>query len=297
MGRPQTARHGMRAAGSSAAPHPGDSERRHICAMRETRRWLGVGCRSWHVAPRARAEEKWPLDGAVRFGTTRDDNNQRGTARAFSKLECCASSLVTTSAEMPAPHDMRRWLGVGGCSWHVTPRARTVGERPLTGAVSFYRARADHNQRGTARAQQQARVLRPISSDSERRDTQRWLGIGGRSWHVTPRARIEGERPLAGAVSLSGVSRPHPARRGARAQHARVLRHIPATASASAAAPLETQNDGFALEGAAGTSHHKRAPKERGLWTAQCALVPRGTTTTSAARRERSASSSAAPHP
>ena len=168
MGRPQTAWHGVRAAGSSAAPHPGDSERRLICAMRETRRWLGVGCRSWHAAPRARAEGKRPLDGAVRFGTAWVDHNQRGTARAFSKLECCASSLVTASAGMPAPHDMRRWFGVGGCSWHVTPRGRTVGERPLIGAVPFCRLWTVYNQRrmGSARSKLECYASSPVTASA-----------------------------------------------------------------------------------------------------------------------------------
>ena len=106
-------------------------------------------------------------------------------------------------------------------------------------------------------------------------DMRRWLGVRDSSWHVTPQARAEGERPLAGAVSLLGVSQPHPSRRGARVQNARVLRLIPATASAGTPAPRETQDDGLALEAAACTMHHERAPKERGLWTAQCAFVPR----------------------
>ena len=32
------------------------------------------------------------------------------------------------------------------------------------------------------------------------RETQRWLGVGDRSWHVASRSRVEGERPLAGAA-------------------------------------------------------------------------------------------------
>ena len=53
------------------------------------------------------------------------------------KLECCASSPETASAGASAPRDKRRWLGVGGCSWHVAPRARAEGERPLASAMSF----------------------------------------------------------------------------------------------------------------------------------------------------------------
>ena len=76
-----------------------------------------------------------------------------------------------------------------------------------------------------------------------------------------------------------------------------MLRLIPATASEGAPAPCEKRGAGLALKAAASTSHHERAPKERGRWTAQRAFVPHGPTTTSAARRERSASSSTAPFP
>ena len=104
MSRPQPACQGARVADSSAAPHPSESERRRTSAARETRRCLGVGGRSWHVAPQGHAEGKRPLNGTVRLCTTRDDdNNQRSTARAFRKLECYASSLVTASAGMHAP--------------------------------------------------------------------------------------------------------------------------------------------------------------------------------------------------
>ena len=170
MSRPQAACQGARVADSSAAPHPSESERRRTSAARETRRCLGVGGRSWHVAPRGHAEGKRPLDGAVRLCSARDDNSQRGTARAFRKLECYASSLVTASAGMHAPRrGTWRWVGVGGCSSYVTPRARAIRERPLAEAVPFCSVtnRLQPAQHG-ARAQQ-ARVLRLIPSDSERR--------------------------------------------------------------------------------------------------------------------------------
>ena len=150
ISRPQPARHGPRAAGSSAAPRSSDSKRRHTCAARETRHKLVAGGRSWYVAPRAHAERKRPLNGTVRFGAERDDNNQRSMARTFSKLECCASSLVTASAGVLAPHGTGRWFGVAGCSWLVTPRARIVRERPLAGSVHFRRLRTVYDQRRMA---------------------------------------------------------------------------------------------------------------------------------------------------
>jgi hypothetical protein len=153
MSRPQPACQGARVADSSAAPHPSESERRRTSAARETRRCLGVGGRSWHVAPRGHAEGKRPLNGTVRLCTARDDNSQRGTARAFSKLECYASSLVTASAGMHAPRrGTWRWVGVGGCSSYVTPRARAIRERPLAEAVPFCRLRTAYGQRSMARA-------------------------------------------------------------------------------------------------------------------------------------------------
>ena len=88
----------------------------------------------------------------MRFDTTRGDYNQRGMARTFSKLECCASSLVTASAGMQAPHGTWRWFGVGGCSSNVTPRARTVRERPLAEAVPFCTLQIAYGQRRMARA-------------------------------------------------------------------------------------------------------------------------------------------------
>ena len=69
-------------------------------APRYSANWLGVGGRSWHVAPRVSTEGERPLAGvALSHRAWVDDNYiQRGTARAHSKLECCASSLVTATA-------------------------------------------------------------------------------------------------------------------------------------------------------------------------------------------------------
>ena len=195
MSRPQAACQGARVADSSAAPHPSESERRRTSAARETRRCLGVGGRSWHVAPRGHAEGKRPLNGTVRLCIARDDNSQRGTARAFRKLECYASSLVTASAGMHAPRrGTWRWFGVGGCSSYVTPRARAVRERPLAEAVPFCRLRTAYGQRSMARQRSKleccaSSLVTASAGMPAPHNTWRWFGVGGFSWHVTPRAR------------------------------------------------------------------------------------------------------------
>ena len=166
---------------------------------------LCVGGRTWHIAPRPRAEGERPLAGAVPFHMSRTDHNQRGTARARSKLAYCASSreIASAAAHARVPRESR--LCVGGRSWHVIPRPRAEGERPLAGAVHLHIARTDHNQRGTARARSKLACCassREIASAVARARVphESWLCIGGRSWHVAPRLRVERERDLAGAV-------------------------------------------------------------------------------------------------
>ena len=86
-----------------------------------------------------------------------------------SKLECCASTPEIASAGAHAPRDKRRWLGVGGRSWHVTSQAPATGERLLASAVLFERAQTDHNQRGMARTcKPQWTVKRPIGPPQPR---------------------------------------------------------------------------------------------------------------------------------
>ena len=186
-------------ASSSAAPPPRDSERRRA-ALRDTRRWLGVGGRSWHVAPRPRAEEERPLAGAV---PSRHEPTTTSAARRAREASSRAAPPPQRQRAQARLRCVTRGAGLvleaaAGTSHH----GRAPKERGLSPAQRLSKAWADHNQRGTARAQQ-ARVLRLLSRDSERRraalrDTRRWLGVGGRSWHVAPRPRAEGERPLAG---------------------------------------------------------------------------------------------------
>ena len=52
-------------------------------------------------------------------------------------------------------------------------------------------------------------------------------------------------------------------------------------------APARATQTGKIWVATAGTAHHSRAPKKRGLSLVQCPLVVRGSTTTSAAQRAR----------
>ena len=69
-----------------------------------------------------------PLAGTPPFYEVISEHNQRATARARSKLACCASSPETEQ------------------------RARAEGSRPLANVSPFYEVPSEHNQRGTARA-------------------------------------------------------------------------------------------------------------------------------------------------
>ena len=130
--------------------------------------------------------------------------------RARSKLACSASSRETAGAVARSLVPRESRLILGDRSWHVTPRPRAEGERPLAGAVPFCGARNDHNQRGTAHARSKlaccASSRETASSVSRlRAPRESRLVIGGRSWRVAPRPRAEGERPLASAVALPGT--------------------------------------------------------------------------------------------
>ena len=88
----------------------------------------------------------------------------------------------------------------------------------LVGLTSFYHVLADRSQRGIARARRilKACVLRLLFRDSERRrtavplDTRRWPDTGGHSWHVAPRPRAKGEKPLSGALPFSNYGHDSP---------------------------------------------------------------------------------------
>ena len=267
-----------RAASSSAAPPPKRQRapRRLRVRTRQPAWQLEAAAGASHHG--AHAEGERPLDrrSALLTGIGRPQPARHGAraqqARVLRLLPrdseqratCCVTRGAVLALEAAA-----------GTSHH---EARAEGERPLAGAVLLFRARADHNQRGTARASASSSAAPPpqrqrAHAHAPRRGTRRWLGVGGRSWHVAPRARAEGERPLAGAVSF--------------------YRHRPPTTSAarraraasSSAAPPPQRQRAQARRAARGTrrwlgvggrSLHvapRRAPKERGLSPAQCRFV------------------------
>ena len=128
-----------------------DTESAGTSALSDTRRWLGDGGRSWRISPRPHAEGEMPLAGAALFYEAFSEDYQRATARALSKLACCASTPETESAGALALSETRRWLGAGGRSWLVAPRPHVEGEMPLAGTAPFYEVSSEHNKRATAR--------------------------------------------------------------------------------------------------------------------------------------------------
>ena len=150
-------------------------------APRDTRRWLGALRWKPRLARRItgtyrrRDASRWL--GAICQLMSRPEPARPTRHRERSKLECCASSLVTASAGMPAPHDAQRCFGVGCRSWHVAPRgARRRKEASGQRSALLYRMGRPQPARHGAGVQQ-ARVLRLIFSDSERRN-------GCAAWHA-----------------------------------------------------------------------------------------------------------------
>ena len=111
-----------------------------------------MGGRSWHVAPWPRAEGERSLAGSAPLPSAWRDNRQCGKVRARKKLACCASSRETASAVTRPRVPRENQLILGGHSWHVAPRQRAEGERPLAGAVPLLSAWTAHDQRSTAHA-------------------------------------------------------------------------------------------------------------------------------------------------
>ena len=72
--------------------------------------------RTWYVTPRPHAEGERPVEGAIPYPSALTDHNQTGTARACSKLACCASSRETASAVARSHVPREQQLILGGLS-------------------------------------------------------------------------------------------------------------------------------------------------------------------------------------
>jgi len=113
----QPSRHGARSKQAQVLPlFSQETVSAGAPALRDTPRWLGAGGRSWHVVPRLRAEKERPLAGAAPFGREWADQDQRSTAHARSKVECCASFPETASIS-----SMRR-ARHAALAWRRTPQ-------------------------------------------------------------------------------------------------------------------------------------------------------------------------------
>ena len=273
MSRPQSARHGARAAGSSVAPHPRESERRRTSAARETRRWLGVGGRSWHVTPQSRTIRESLLPAQCACASCRPPT----TSAAWRARAASSSSAPHPSdserRRTSSARETRRCLGVGGRSLHVAPRARDERERPLVGAGGYRRTHADHDQSGTARARSKL-GRRPSSlvtaSAGAPAPCGTWRWLNATRWKPRLARRRTGANRMTVASHWRGavrqlMSRPQPARQGARVAGSSVAPHPSESDRRRTSAARETRRCLGVGGAAAGTSHHEGTPKERGL--------------------------------
>ena len=294
MGRPQAARKRARAQQARVLRLLSrDSERRRV-ARRETRdagmALETAACTSHHgSAPKERGPSAAQCHHIAHEPTT---TSAARRARS-SKLECCASSSETASAGAPAPRDTRRWLGFGGHNLHVTPQARAEGERPLAGAMPSDRSWADHNQRGTARARNKleyyASSPATLSAGAPRESRDAGLALETAA-STSHHKRSKKERRLSPEQRRSVVHGPTPTSAARRARAA-TSSSAPPPKRQRAQARLRrvvTRGACLALDSAACTVHHGRAPKERGLSPAPCPLIGHEPTTSSAERRARS---------
>jgi len=174
------------------------------------------------------------LASAAFFGRIRTDQNDRGTARTQSKLECCASSPETASVHAPAPREPRgagmKLEAAAGTSHH----GRDEGGESLAVAASFGRVRTDHNHRDTTRTRSKLECcvssLETASTDAPA--PQEPLGAGlkfeaaGSTSHPgrAPKERVPSRRC---GIFLRDTSRSQPARHRTRVKQARVLRLLP----------------------------------------------------------------------
>ena len=124
-----------------------------------------------------------------------------------------------------------RQFGVRGRSWQVAPWPRIEEERPVTSVVFSYKARTDRNQRG---AVARAACLRAEPPSLRQRAQARCArhAAAGLVLEAAASASHYGGAPNESGLSPVrhpswGLEHPQPARRGARAQQARMLSVLP----------------------------------------------------------------------
>ena len=258
---------------------PRDSEHRRACTAKAKRGWLEVGGRSWHVAPRPRAEGEEHLAVTASVGRVRAGHNHRGTTRTRSKLECCVSSPETASAAAPAPRKPRgaglKLEAAAGTSHHgCAPKERglSLSQRPLVGSKQIKTSVA---RRVRSKAECCASFPDTESADAPASRELRGAGMkleaaAGSSHH----GRDEGGESLAVAASFGRVRTDHNHRDTTRMRSKlECCVSSPETASAAAPSPREPRGAGLGLEAAAGTSHHGFAPVERSISLSQRHLI------------------------
>ena len=84
-----------------------------LCRVTHGVCFLAIGGRRWHIAPRMRTERESHLAITPFSNGAQGGLDQRGMEHAHRKLEWCAYSPETASADAPVLRDTRHWLGVG----------------------------------------------------------------------------------------------------------------------------------------------------------------------------------------
>jgi hypothetical protein len=172
------------------------------------------------------APKERPLAGAAPFGREWADQDQRSTAHARSKVECCASFPETASIS-----SVRR-ARHAALAWRRTPQLarRTAVVRQRREASRRHSALSQ----GTGRPQpawhgaraQQVRVLR--SSQRQPAPALAWRWAPKLVRRITA---AEGERILVGAAPLYRIRADHNPRRAARRRSKLECRSDPQTAA------------------------------------------------------------------
>ena len=169
---------------------------------------VAVGDGSWHVATRARRKrEAFRRKSALLYTIERLQLAWHGARNK--KPLVLRLPPETASAGVPAPRETR-----GACwRWRRQLARRTTGARRRREAsyptsIFLYAIRRPHPAGAARRTHAESLIAAPTPRRQGAPARLRLarhaalVGVGGRSWHVTPRARAEIDRPLAEAVAF-----------------------------------------------------------------------------------------------